>query len=98
MYPRFVIIRSSVSGVHFGEQRADPVMQPNGLRLVTLFGSRRIHYWEGAGSCSGLAVYGPRSGRVAAPIDGAEIGDVCEILPCAAAAVEQIGKQPIWNG
>ena len=88
-----VVVRSSQSGVWIGVLASSEPDGPGTVR-VALTGARRIWSWQGAGSCSGLAAYGPRSGRIAPPIE-AVIGGCCEVLTAtseAIAAIEQIAE------
>jgi hypothetical protein len=59
--------------------------------------SRMIHYWEGAAALSQVAVDGIRSGHVCVPVKGRIVLDVCEIIPCTDAAVENLLAQPEWR-
>jgi hypothetical protein len=92
---KHVIVRSSQSGVWFGELAADAVADGPGTVRVVLERARRVHYWEGAGSCSGLAAQGPSGGRIASPVR-AEVGGCCEVLDCTPAAVERYAAIPEW--
>jgi hypothetical protein len=87
---RAVIIRAAASGVHFGyfkEKRGDE---------VDLVRARRIHYWSGANSCSGLALHGLnlKKSRVAEPVTITVLG-VIEIIDCTPEAVINL-EQATW--
>ena len=86
-----VIIRSSPSGVHFGY-----LVEQNG-NTVKLERSRRIHYWDGANSCSGIAAFGlnVKTSHVAAPVT-IVIFEVCEIIDCTLEAVASIESCTHW--
>ena len=92
---KYVIVRSSPSGVWFG-RLVQVEGTPDGLQRITLVEARRIHYWEGAGSCSGLAAHGPREGRIAPPVS-ATVSQVCEILEATPEAVARIARIPEWR-
>ena len=76
-----VVVRSSPSGVWMGE-----LVAQDGA-VVTLRDARRAWNWDGAASCSGLAVRGPRGGKICEPVPTAEIHDCCEILEASEAAI-----------
>lgn len=88
-----VIIRSSGSGVWFGQL----VEHDRATRHAVIRDGRRVWSWEGAASCSGLASHGPRDGKIAAPVVGdATIADVLEVLPVTEAAVDRFSKVTQW--
>ena len=86
-----VIVRSSPSGVHFGY-----LVKQEG-NTVELDKSRRIHYWEGANSISGIAAFGlnAKTSRVAAPVH-ITVFEVCEIIDCTDEAVKIIESAEKW--
>lgn len=85
-----VIARSSQSGVWFGTLVAFDGHD------VHLSDARRIWSWEGAGSCSGLAARGPKSGRIAPAVD-AVVHGTCEVLRATPEAIERIGSIAEWT-
>ena len=93
---KMVIVRSHMSGVWYGLLVESPVPDGEGSVRCFLGRARRVHYWEGAGSCSGLAEHGPKSGRIAVPVT-AMISGICEILGCEDAAVKQFDSLPEWR-
>lgn len=86
-----VIVRSSPSGVHFGF-----LVEQTG-NTVSLERSRRIHYWDGANSISGIAAFGlnTKTSRVAAPVN-ITVFEVCEIIDCTPEAVASIESATKW--
>lgn len=86
-----VVVRSRGSGVWLGELLAAEDSS------VSLKAARRAHYWEGAGSCSGLAAIGPTGGRIAIPVD-VVVNEVVEILPASQEALKAWDSQPVWTG
>ena len=93
-----VLIRSHLSGVHFGllENERDT---PQGKEVV-LRKSRRVHYWEGAASLSQMAVDGignPDKSRVAMELETIKIQNAIETIPLTEKAFENLKNQPIWK-
>ncbi len=90
-----VLIRSYSSGIHFGTlEQAEPLED----RLITqLANSRRIHYWEGACSCSQIAQGGIGSGRVAVTLPTLVVADVIEIIPLSERATSNLESQAVWK-
>jgi hypothetical protein len=95
MVNKICIIRSSASGVHFGEvaETRDTV---HGLS-VTLKNSRRIHYWVGGCSLAEVATDGIQSGRVAIELPEIQVENVIEIIPMSQFAIDDLKKQPVWK-
>ena len=87
---RFVILRSNMSGVWFGKL----VSQTPQSRILTE--ARRCYSWEGALSCSGLALGGPSKGRICGAVSYVEIdrapGD--EMIDATEAAIAAFAKIP----
>jgi hypothetical protein len=95
---QYVICRCRDAGVHAGYLGAE-----RGGRL-TITESRRIWYWDGAGSLSELAVYGPNPAkaancRIGARIDRTDLrsSDVCEIIYCRTAGAQWLQGAPEWR-
>lgn len=90
-----VLIRSYSSGIHFGTlEQAQPLQD----RLITkLLNSRRIHYWNGACSCSQIAEDGITSGRVAITLPTLVVADVIEIIPLSERATSNLESQEVWK-
>ena len=93
-----VIIRSRDSGVHFGE-----LVSVNG-RHVVLNKSRRMYRWWAAkeSTLTAVAKYGLNLNKmdslnIQSEIDGQEILDACEILPCSDVCVESFSKVEAYN-
>jgi hypothetical protein len=86
------IVRCVNSGVFFtrGIERTN-------LTEAVLKWSRMVHGWEGAAALSQVCVDGIKGGRVCVPVLGRIVVDVCEILPCREAAVENLLGQPEWR-
>ena len=59
--------------------------------------SRMIHAWEGAAALSQVSVDGIAGGRVCVPVEGREVFDACEILPCTEKAANNLLNQPEWR-
>jgi hypothetical protein len=80
-----VIVRTYSAGVHFG------YLKRREGKEVELSRSRRIHYWDGANSCSGLASSGlnQKKSRVAAPVE-ITLTEAIEIIDCTPEAVTSI--------
>lgn len=94
MLGKFVIVRSSPSGVWFGRLTGCD-LTGDGLWCVGLSEARRVWRWEGAGSCSGLAAHGPKAGKIAPPVEAA-VAQVCEILLCTDEAIAQFARIQAW--
>ena len=85
-----VVVRRSPSGVWLGK------LEAYANRAATLSDARRAWSWEGAASCSGLAVRGPRTGKITEPVALAIIEDCCEILAITPEAIERWAAVPPW--
>ena len=90
MENNYHIVRCINSGVFFATG-----VERTGTEAV-LGWSRMIHYWEGAAALSQVARDGIRSGRVCVPVEGREVLDICEIIPCTEAAAINLLAQPEW--
>lgn len=94
--PTFAIVRCRNAGVHAGE-----VISRNG-GVLTLRNSRRLWRWWSKATLSELAQEGPvkisenRYGCVLPSLDLTE-SDVCEVIPCTAAAKSAILAVPVWE-
>jgi len=92
-----VIIRARDAGVHFGE-----LVSVNG-RHVVLNKSRRMYKWWAAkeSTLTAVAKYGLNlkkdSLNIQSEINGQEILDACEILPCSAECVDSFSKVESYN-
>jgi hypothetical protein len=77
-----VIVRTYSAGVHFG------YLKRRDGKEVELQNSRRVHYWAGANSCSGLAAKGldVKRSRVADPVN-IVLTEAIEIIDCTPEAV-----------
>lgn len=95
MYEKFignkVVIRSNMSGVHYGTLVA---IEGDTAGLTDC---RRVWSWRGAGSCSGLAAFGPKEGNIAAPVD-IVVKDVCEVILASPEADAAFAAIAVWNG
>jgi hypothetical protein len=87
-----VVVRSDQSGVWQG------VLQRWEGDEVLLATARRAHYWEGAGSCSGLALVGPTGGRITPPVSEVVVLGCCEVLPATPEAVAAWKSLEPWTG
>ena len=89
------LIRSYGSGVHVGTVKD---AEQNGERFaVILENARRIHYWEGACSCSQIAIDGISSGHVSVQVPEIGISDGIECIPLSENAVLNLENQPVWK-
>jgi hypothetical protein len=91
---KYAIIRSYTSGVHFGK------IKQIEHEVVALTEARRIHYWDGANSCTDIAIGGilnKKDSRVAAALDEHLIQGVNEVIPCSDKAIECLKSFPIWS-
>ena len=81
-----VIVRTYSAGVHFG------YIKSRKGKEVELVNSRRIHYWEGANSCSGLAIGGlnTKKSRVADCLPNIILTEAIEIIACSNEAIKSI--------
>jgi hypothetical protein len=95
----YVIVRGRNVGVHAGYLHEDE------RDRMVLREARRIWYWAGAGSLSGLAVYGPSQPDVCkfgAPVERQELrgldsmGDY-EVIHCTAEGAQAIQAVPPWR-
>lgn len=86
-----VIVRTYSAGVHFG------YLKRREGKEVDLINSRRIHYWHGANSCSGLASKGLNisESRAADPVS-ITLTEAIEIIDCTPEAVA-ILEEAVWN-
>ena len=87
---RYVILRSNMSGVWLGKLAE----QTSQSRVLTE--ARRLYSWDGALTCSELALSGPTGGRICGPVSRVEIdrapGD--EMIDATEAAVAAFAKLP----
>jgi hypothetical protein len=89
-----VLIRSTNSGVHFGE-----LADKQGDE-ITLFNSRRVWAWAGACSLSQMAVEGvkkPEECKFSISVPEITILGVCEIIPLTPEAVQNLYGVPEWK-
>ena len=86
------IIRTDRAGVFYAG-----IESRNGSEAV-LTDARRIHYWQGATECIGIALNGVGAGsRVTASIPKMEVLGVIEVLPVSEEAQEVLDKCPAWT-
>lgn len=86
----YVIIRSSPSGVWFGQ------LVESERQKYTLKNARRVWSWEGAASCTGLAKKGPTGGKICAPVD-VVVHEVCECITATPEAISAFAKIETWE-
>jgi hypothetical protein len=89
----YVIIRTYSAGVHAG------TLKSREGKEVVLENSRRLWYWEGAASLSGLAVHGvskPEKCKFPAPLKKITLTEAVEIIPCTPKAKKSIEGVPEW--
>lgn len=90
----YVVVRGDRSGVQAGY-----LLSENGAE-VELANARRLWYWDGAASCTQLAVDGtskPSNCKFTKPIARIRIKDVIEVLPCTKRAKKSIEAVSEWS-
>lgn len=94
MIGKKVIVRGIQSGVYFGT-----LVKREGQE-VTLEKARNIWYWCGAASLLQLANEGvkdQRGSKFTVTVDRLLLLDVVEIVPCTAAAIDNIEGTWVWK-
>ena len=89
----YVIIRSYSSGVHAGYLS----FESKDSRKVKLVNSRRLYHWDGAFTCTDLAIQGvqnPENCKFAQVLPMITIMEVCEIIPATEVARASIEEVP----
>lgn len=90
----YYIIRGDRSGVFFGK-----IAERSG-REVEIRECRRLWFWSGAASLSQLAnegVKNPRGCKFTVTVPSLTVLDAIEVIPCSAAAAENIMAVPEWK-
>jgi hypothetical protein len=85
------IIRTDRAGVFYAQiaERRDSE--------ADLVNARRIHRWEGATECIGIALHGVGPGsRITQAIPTMTVLGVIEVLPCTDEAVAKLDAIPAW--
>ena len=93
--PAFVIVRTYSAGAHAGT-----IESRNGKEVV-LRDARRLWYWDGAASLSGLAVTGtskPGTCKFPAPVPRITLTEAIEVIDCTEAGRKSIEAVPTWQG
>ena len=88
------IIRGDRSGVFFGK-----IGRRDG-REVEILDCRRLWFWSGAASLSQLAAEGvknPDNCKFTVTVPSLTVLDAIELIPCSAAAAENIMAVPEWK-
>jgi len=90
-----VLIRAYGSGVLVGTLKE---ISADG-RAVKLENCRRIHYWEGAASCSQIANDGVATSRsrITQVTPTHFVSDAIEIIPMSEKAEKNIMEAPVWQ-
>lgn len=89
-----VLIRAYGSGVLVGTLKE---VSTDG-RAVKLANCRRVHYWEGAASCSQIANDGVTGrSRIAQVTPTHFVTDAIEIIPMTEKAEKNIMEAPVWQ-
>lgn len=89
-----VLVRDHRAGIHVGT--LDAVYLSD--KRVTMTDARKVWYWEGAGSCHGIAARGLKlSSKVAPLVARVELLDVVEVVAMTSCAVESIAACPEWK-
>lgn len=90
--PKKYIIRAQGAGVFYAE-----ISERRGSE-IDLENARRIHYWDGATECIGLATRGySRSGRMTRSVAQMTVLNVLEVIPCTPEAIANLDAKPIWT-
>lgn len=92
--PKYYIIRGDRSGVFFGQ-----IGSRNGQE-IEIRECRRLWYWSGAASLSQLAAEGvkrPNNCKFTVTVPSLTVLDAIEVIPCSAAAAENIMAVPEWK-
>ena len=90
----FVLVRTESAGVHVGLE---------GSRdgdVIVLNQSRRIHYWEGACSCSEIAINGIKDlakSRIAIILPKITLRGWIEIIPMTKKAAQNVMEAEVWS-
>lgn len=89
----YVLVRTYAAGVHVG------YLEERDNYTCTLVNSRRIFYWNGACSCSQIAVDGvdAKTSKIALVVPKISLSDWCEIIPMTAKAKDCLEGCPIWK-
>ena len=87
---KMVVVRSSQSGVWFGRLQQ---VEGDDARLQD---ARRVYYWEGAATCSGLATGGPSGGKICEPVPAGVVKNFCECLLASDEAIARFAEVSPW--
>lgn len=86
------IVRSEKAGVFYAE-----IKERRGSE-IDLTDARRIYYWQGAATCSQIAVDGIAQGsKVTCSVPEMTVFGVIEVIPCSEKAVASINGVPVWK-
>lgn len=91
---KVVIVRGIQSGVYYGT-----LVSREGQE-VELSDCRNIWYWSGASNLLELAnegVKNPDGSKISVAVDSIVLTDIVEILPCAQAAIDNLGGVEPWR-
>lgn len=94
MNESYYIIRGDRSGVFFGR------IGERNVREVEIRECRRLWFWSGAASLSQLANEGvkdPGNCKFTVTVPSLTVLDAIEVIPCSAAAAENIKAVPEWK-
>ena len=89
-----VLVRANGAGVFYGTINAKDGDE------VELLNCRRLWYWDGAYSCSEIALSGvtrPASCKFSVYVPQCIIERVLEIIPCTEDAIKSIEGVPVWK-
>lgn len=92
--PAMYIVRSYKAGVFYGE------IESREGKEVAMRNVRCLWYWDGAASLLQLAAEGvkrPNECKFTMAVDSLLLTDVCEIIPCTDAAIENINAVAVWK-
>jgi hypothetical protein len=93
-YDGFYIVRTNRAGVFFGK-----IIKRRENSLI-MNECRKLHYWDGAGAVEQIARDGvslPDNCRFTVPVDGSEVVEWIQVLPCTQKSVDSIKGVKLWK-
>lgn len=88
---RKVVVRSHDAGVYYG------TLEDADGSTVRLSSVRNIWHWTGANCLADVAEKGITGDKVSRVVSEMVLLDVCQVLPCSAAAIANLEGQPVWT-
>lgn len=98
MNPQIYMVRTYSAGVFFGEIAEERDRLAG--KEVVMRNARRVWYWAGAATLSQLATEGtsrPKQCKFPCTVPEITLTQAIEIIPMTDAAVESLGKVPVWE-